>query len=179
MEQWLLSMINPLLEQWNSEKMQAFPLHLLDEAMRKLGNIMQNRLLTTVTYPDVSTDFLAPMKFFQKFTSTSGKDIWSRSLTHYNDFHCPKAYGKEKVKSYAQGTNPASDPEAPITFKQFQILRSKMGQVLKAAEKLIDFQTNAFQGQSSRKEKAQPNKSYQQGCYQQLGSDPAPRKRKD
>ena len=44
---------------------------------------------------------------------------------------------------------------------------------------VIELQTNAFQGQSLRKEKAQPNKSYQQGCYQQSGSDPAPRKRKD
>ena len=79
--------------------MQAFPLHLLDEAMHKLGNIMQNRSLTTVTYPDVSTDFLAQMRFFHKFISTSGKDIGSHSLTHYNDFHGPKAYGKEKVKS--------------------------------------------------------------------------------
>ena len=54
-----------------------------------------------------------------------------------------------------------------------------MGQVLKAVEKLIELQSNAFQGQSSRKEKAQSNKSNQQGCYQQSGSDPAPRKRKD
>ena len=52
------------------------------------------------------------------------------------------------------------------------MLSSKLEQVLKAAEKLI-------QGQFSRKEKAQPNKSYQQGSYQQSGSDPAPRKRKD
>ena len=51
--------------------------------------------------------------------------------------------------------------------------------MLKAAEKLIELQANGFQGQSYRKEKAQPNKSYQQGCYQQSGSDPAPRKRKD
>ena len=36
---------------------------------------------------------------------------------------------------------------------------------------VIELQTNAFQGQSLRKEKAQPNKSYQQGCYQQSGSD--------
>ena len=83
------------------------------------------------------------------------------------------------MKSYAQGTNQTGDPEAQIKFKQFKIHSSKMGQVLKAAEKLIELQTNALQGQSSRKEKAQPNKSYQQGCYQQLGSDPAPRKRKD
>ena len=77
------------------------------------------------------------------------------------------------------GTNPTGDQEAPITFKQFQILRSRMGQVLKAAEKLIELQTNAFQGQSSSKEKAEPNKSYQQECYKQSGSDPAPRKCKD
>ena len=159
--------------------MQAFSPHLLDEAMHKLGNIMQNRSLTTVTYPDVSTDFLVPMRFVHKFISTSGKDIGSHSLTHYNYFHGPKAYGKEKVKSYAPGTNPTGDPEAPITFKQFQTLSSKMGQVLKAAEKLIELQANGFQGQSYRKEKAQPNKSYQQGCYQQSGSDPGPRKRKD
>ena len=37
-----------------------------------------------------------------------------------------------------------------------------MGQVLKAAEKPIELQTNTFQGQSFRKEKAQPNKSYPQ-----------------
>ena len=99
------------------------------------------------------------MRFFHKFIFTFGKDTGSHSLTNYNDFHCPKAYGKEKVKSYAPGTNPTGDQEAPITFKQFQILRSRMGQVLKAAEKLIELQTNAFQGQSSRKEKAQLKKS--------------------
>ena len=77
--------------------MQAFPQHLLDEAMRKLGNIMQNSSLTTVTYPDVSTDFLAPMRFFQSFISTSGKDIGLlHSLTHYNDFHGPKAYARKR-----------------------------------------------------------------------------------
>ena len=62
---------------------------------------------------------------------------------------------------------------------QIQILSSKMGQVLKAAEKLTELQTNAFQGQSSRKQNAQPNKSNQQGSYQQSGSDQASRKRKD
>ena len=62
---------------------------------------------------------------------------------------------------------------------QIQILSSKMGQVLKAAEKLTELQTNAFQGQSSRKQNAQPNKSNQQGRYQQSGSDQASRKRKD
>ena len=98
------------------EKMQAFPQHFLDEAMRKLGNIMQNRLLTTVNYPDVSTDFLAPMRFFHKFISTLGKDIGLHNLTHYNYFHGPKAFGKEKVKSYAPDTNPTGDPEALIYF---------------------------------------------------------------
>ena len=34
------------------------------------GNIMQNRSLTTMTYPDVSTDFLALMRLFHKFIST-------------------------------------------------------------------------------------------------------------
>ena len=38
--------------------MQAFPQHLLDEEMLKLGNMMQNCSLMTVTYSDVSTDFL-------------------------------------------------------------------------------------------------------------------------
>ena len=151
--------------------MQAFPTHLLDEAIWKLGNIVQYQtpLLTTVTYPDVSTDFLAPMRFFRKFITISGKDIGSHSLTHYNNFHGPKAYGKEKVTLYVRGTNQTYDAEALITFKQFQILCSKMGQVLKDAEKLIELQTNAFQGQSSSKEKAQPNKSYQQGRYQPSG----------
>ena len=91
------------------EKMQAFPPHLLAEAMRELGNIMQNRSPTTVTYPDVSTGFLAPMRFFHKFISTSGKDIGSHSLTHYNDFHNAKACGKEKMKSYARA------PTQPVT----------------------------------------------------------------
>ena len=91
------------------EKMQAFPPHLLGEAMRELGNIMQNRSPTTVTYPDVSTGFLAPMRFFHKFISTSGKDIGSHSLTHYNDFHNAKACGKEKMKSYARA------PTQPVT----------------------------------------------------------------
>ena len=83
------------------------------------------------------------------------------------------------MKSYAQGTNQTGDPEAQIKFKQFKIHSSKMGQVLKAAEKLTELQTNAFQGQSSRKQNAQPNKSNQQGRYQQSGSDQASRKRKD
>ena len=62
------------------------------------------------------------------------------------------------MKLYAPGTIPTGDPEAPILFKQFQTLSSKIRQMLKAEEKRIELQTNAFQGQSSRKEEAQPNR---------------------
>ena len=37
--------------------MQAFPLHLLDEAMHKLGNIMQNRSLARSCDRDLSGCF--------------------------------------------------------------------------------------------------------------------------
>ena len=41
------------------ESMQAFPQHLMHKAMQKLRTIMQNRSLTSGTYPDVSKDFLS------------------------------------------------------------------------------------------------------------------------
>ena len=47
------------------KSMQASPPCLMHEAIQKLGTIMQNRSLTTVTYPDVSKDFLSPMQFFR------------------------------------------------------------------------------------------------------------------
>ena len=68
------------------ESMQAFPQRLMHEAMRKLGTIMQNRLLTTITYPDVSRDFLSPMRFFQKLIARTYKDIWSHKLTYDNAY---------------------------------------------------------------------------------------------
>ena len=52
------------------------------------------------------------MRFFHKLISTLGKDIGLHNLTHYNYFHGPKAFGKEKVKSYAPDTNPTGDPVA-------------------------------------------------------------------
>ena len=52
-----------------------------------------------------------------------------------------KAYDKKKVKSNTPGSNPACDPEAPMTSFQIQILSSKMGQMLKATEKLSELQT--------------------------------------
>ena len=73
-----------------------------------------------MTYPDVSTDFLALMRFFHKFASTSGKVIGSHSLTHYHDFHGSKADGKEKVKSYEPGTNQTGDPEALLHSINFR-----------------------------------------------------------
>ena len=66
------------------KSMQAFPPRLMHEAMRNLGTIMQNRLLTTVTNPDVSKDFLSPMRFFQKLIARTYKDIWSHKLTYDN-----------------------------------------------------------------------------------------------
>ena len=62
-----------------------------------------------------------------------------------------KGHDKEKVKSSAPAANPTGDPEAPITFLQFQILSSKMGQVLKAAEKLIELQSDAFRANPPRR----------------------------
>ena len=78
----------------------------------------------------------------------------------------PKAHDKEKVKSNAPG---ACDPEALVTSLQFQFLSAKMGQMLKATEKLIELQTQSLQSQSSKKENAQPNRSNQQGRNQQSG----------
>ena len=47
-------------------------------------------------------------------------------------------YYIEKVKSAAQAANPALDPEGLATALQFNNLSSKMGQMLKATEKLIE-----------------------------------------
>ena len=46
-----------------------------------------------------------------------------------------KAHDKDKVKSNTPGVNLADDPEPPVTSFQFHILSSKMGQMLKAADK--------------------------------------------
>ena len=64
------------------KSMQASPPCLMHEAIQKLGTIMQNRSLTTVTNPDVSKDFLSPMQFFQKLIARTYKDIWSHKLTY-------------------------------------------------------------------------------------------------
>ena len=68
------------------ECMQAFPQRLIHEAMHKLGTIMQNRSLTTVTNPGVLKDFLSPMRFFQKLIARTYKDIWSHKLTSDNAY---------------------------------------------------------------------------------------------
>ena len=57
-----------------------------------------------------------------------------------------------------------------MTFLPFQIMSSKMGPMLKAAEKLIEIQTQALQNQCSKKQNAQPNKFHQQARNQQSGS---------
>ena len=41
------------------EFMQGYPLRPLREAMLKLGKIMQERLIRSITYPDLSYDFLS------------------------------------------------------------------------------------------------------------------------
>ena len=89
-----------------------------------------------------------------------------------------KAYEKKKVKSNTLGVNPAGESEAPATSFQFQILISKMGQMLKATEKPIELQTNVLHNQFSKKENAQPNRFNQQGRNQQSGSDQGSGKRK-
>ena len=63
------------------ESKQAFPQRLMHETIQKLGTIMQNRSPTTVTYLDVSKDFLSPMLFFQKPIARTYKDTWSHRLT--------------------------------------------------------------------------------------------------
>lgn len=45
--------------------------------------------------------------------------------------------------------NPAPDPEGPVTALQFKNLNSRGGQMLKAAEKQIEPQTQALMNQSS------------------------------
>ena len=90
-----------------------------------------------------------------------------------------KAYDKEKVKSEKPGVNLAVDPDAPVTYLQFRFLSSKMGQIMKAMEKLIEIQMQAFQSQPSKKENAQPNRFNQQGLNQQSGSGQGSGKRKD
>ena len=76
------------------KSMQASPPCLMHEAIQKLGTIMQNRSLTTVTYPDVSKDFLLPMWFSQNLIAHMYKDIWSHKLTYYN------AYSDALLKLY-------------------------------------------------------------------------------
>ena len=63
-----------------------FPPSLMHKAMKKLGTLIQNRSLTTVTYADVSEDFLSPMRFFKKLIARTFKNVWSHKLTYDNNY---------------------------------------------------------------------------------------------
>ena len=63
------------------ESMQGYPARLMREAMQKQGKTMQS---TTITYPELSRDFLSPMRYYQKLIAWTYTDIWSKCLTYDN-----------------------------------------------------------------------------------------------
>ena len=75
-----------------------------------MGKILQESLLTAITYYNLLKDFLLPILFFQKLIAHMYKDIWSNHLAN------------EKVWSAALWKLYLSHPEVSADCTQFETI---------------------------------------------------------